>query len=79
MSFRTLGTSPKKKMAKMPAETPKPAAMEPYRTALGMVIPQKLGKCFVLLSMLVGVCHSSARCLGACEPADAGRVEACLT
>jgi hypothetical protein len=29
ISFRTLGTSPKKKRAKMPAETPKPVAMPP--------------------------------------------------
>jgi hypothetical protein len=29
MSFRTLGTSAKKKRAKMPAAAPKPAAMPP--------------------------------------------------
>ena len=48
ISFLTFGTSPKKNSAKMPADTPKPAAMVPYRIALGTLMPQKLGRCVVL-------------------------------
>lgn len=51
ISFRTFGTSPKKNSANTPADTPKPAAMPPYRVALGIVRPQKLGRCLVLFSV----------------------------
>jgi hypothetical protein len=56
---RTRGTSPRKNSAKIPAETPKPVAIEPYRKALGADRPQKLGMCFVLVGSLLVRCFSA--------------------